>query len=223
MKPDERREARALRAAGCSVRAIAQRLNGSRGTVSLWVRDIELTGEQVTRLEESSRFKSSYAARCAGARVNRLKAQQRQSVYHQAGYEKARMDERFRLICALYWGEGSKTGSDKFVVTNADPKLLRIILKWLIDAGQDEVIRFRVSYYPDNGLSEEQIRDWWLQQLSGLKPTHLAGFSRCTINRASQRKKIGKLPYGTATICVNRTELFCQVMGGIDYLIEMGA
>ena len=46
-------------------------------------------------------------------------------------------------------------------------------------------------------------------------------FQICTINRASQQKKIGSLPYGTATVMVHKTELFYNVMGGIDYLRNM--
>jgi hypothetical protein len=205
------------------VRDIARQLSVSKGSVSLWVRDIVLTAEQVARLLENDRLKSTFAARCRGGHTNRAKAEEEHQRFRQAGYEKARLDEQFRLLCALYWGEGSKSRTSGFLLANADPKMLRFVLKWLIDAGYDEAIGFRVQYYGENGLSEEEIREWWLAQLPRLKRSHMRGFTLCTINRASQRKNVGKLPYGTATVRVDRVELLYNMFGGIDYLIEMGA
>jgi hypothetical protein len=79
-----------------------------------------------------------------------------------------------------------------------------------------------VQYYGENGVSETEIRDWWMAQLPGLAVSHMRRFLRCTINRASQRKKIGKQKYGTASVSVCSMELFCNVMGGIEYLKSMG-
>lgn len=171
-------------------------------------------------LAAQARF--SYLSRCGGVNTNKADAEKRHKSAEQAGYEWARTDEKFRLICALYWGEGSKRGAHTFGVSNSDPKLLRIVLEWLVSRGFEEAIAFRVQYYAENGLSEDDIKRWWNEQIPGLKEVHWRKFLVCKINRASQRKKIGSLPYGTALIQVFRTELFFQVMGGIKYLQDMG-
>ena len=222
MKAAEKEQARQLRAAGYSIKDIGDLLRVARSSVSCWVRDIQLSPEQVAGLNRriaASRQKFSYLSRCHGANTNRVDAEKRHGRFRQAGYERARADERFRLLCALYWGEGRKT-KKLFGVSNSDPELLKGILGWLIRSGYDDAIGFYVRYHTGNGVSETDVRSWWLQQLPMLKEKHLRKFSVCGVHRASQAKKVGKLPYGTAAIVVCRTELYFNVLGGINYLKE---
>lgn len=52
MKPEKKNEARRLRLQGQSIRHIAEEISVSKGSVSKWVRDIELKEEQRTALDE---------------------------------------------------------------------------------------------------------------------------------------------------------------------------
>ena len=224
MKVVERQQARQLRSQGLSVRDIAQQLRVSRGSVSLWVRDIELTTDQIEALNQNlqrNRERFAYLSRCGGANRNKANAQLRKQGYQRAGYELAVADEVFRRICCLYWCEGSKTQSF-FHICNCDAQLLRCVLKWLKRSRFGQKVKFRVHYYAENGLSEEVIRDWWLEQLPELSREQVGNFRRCDVSRASQKKRIGKQPYGTASICVNSVELLNMVFGGIEYLQTQG-
>jgi hypothetical protein len=223
MKLEEKNAARDLRKQGYSIPDICKRLGVSKSSVSIWVRDIQLTADQIEVLNQRmarARERFAYLSRCGGANTNRAKAEKRHRAFEQAGYERAKVDDNFRLICALYWGEGSKCNTHTFSVSNCDPRLLRAILDWLVRVGYDERAGFSVQYYGENGLTEEDIRLWWLKQLPNLKEKHLRKFTRCVIHRASQRKKIGKRPYGTARVSVSDTELVFTVAGGIRYLQE---
>jgi transcriptional regulator with XRE-family HTH domain len=225
MKATEKAQARELRQQGQSIKEICSALNVSKAAVSLWVRDITLTPEQIKRLDEKmllARQRFSYLSRCGGANTNKADAEKRHITFEEAGYEEAKASERFRLVAALYWGEGSKSDRSKFAISNSDPQLLRLILDWLVDSGFDDRIAFRVNYYGENGLSESEIKVWWATHLPNLKEKHWRKFVKCVLNRASQRKKIGSLPQGTAVIQVSSTELFFNVMGGIKYLQQMG-
>ncbi|MFH1413589.1 MAG: helix-turn-helix domain-containing protein [Candidatus Omnitrophota bacterium] len=51
MKAEKIREAKELRRRGWSVRAIAQRIHCSKSSVSIWVRGIPLTTQQIERLK----------------------------------------------------------------------------------------------------------------------------------------------------------------------------
>lgn len=226
MKSAEHQEARRLRSQGHSIKEICQQLHVSKGTVSLWVRDIQLRPEQIARLDAkiaASRNRFSYLSRCGGANTNKADAAKRQRSFREVGYERAKNDESFRLICALYWGEGQKhKGNRVFGVSNSDPTLLNTVLKWLFANGFGDAIRFTVRYHPTNGLSEADIKRWWLIHLPQLQESHLRKFGQCVVHRASQRKKVGKLPYGTASVEVCRIELYFNVMGGIDFLRDQG-
>ncbi len=224
MKLAKQQEARRLRAEGCSIKEISRRLNVAKSSVSYWVRGISLTPQQLKHLEEreaANRARFSFLSRLGEVNQQKSRAEQRHKLFLETGFHRAQSDVSFRVICALYWGEGQKKAK-LFGICNSDPSLLNVALTWLIREGYDEVIRFRVRYYPENGLTEEDIRRWWFQHLPGLKEHHLRAFGKCSIHRASQRKKIGKLPYGTATLEVYRTELHYNILGGIDYLRTMG-
>lgn len=221
MKVEERKEARSLRLQGWSIKRIARKVGVAVATVSVWVRDINLSEEQMLLLEE----RQKQNRRCLLHRGRLL--QERAEIVHaqarRAGSAQAESDEQFRLICAIYWGEGLKAErSKRFAVFNADPRLLSIVLRWLVGSGYGDKIRFRVQYYPDNGLTEDEIKHWWLRNLKGLEAHHCANFSQQSVSRASQQKNRGKLPFGTATVGVNSVELYYKVMGGIDYLASMG-
>ena len=68
--------------------------------------------------------------------------------------------------------------------------------------------------FEENDVSEKEIANWW----KDIK------FSKLTIRinkikRASQKRNIGKLPYGTAEIYVNKSiDLYFQIIGGIEFL-----
>ena len=226
MKATEKQEARRLRKAGLSIKEICRQLKVAKSSVSLWVRDIELTSEQIANLESriaSSRRRFAYLSRCAGANTNRLDAEQRHQHFKETGRARARKDEEFPLICALYWGEGTKSiRRNSFEIANSDPGLLSIIVTWLVRNGYGDLIGFVVRYHGDNGMSVEDIKDWWLDRIPLLERRHFRTFKKCIVNRASQRKHVGKLPYGTGSVQVCRTELLCQVLGGIDYLRDSG-
>jgi hypothetical protein len=211
MKLKEKLEARKLRQEGKSLKEICRLLNVGKGSVSVWVRDIVLTDAQ--KLELGSRYDRQYR----GARRVKELAEIEHNKAKAIGRIRAGESEGFRLLCALYWGEGAKT-SKKFAIGNADPLLLKVAVKWLRENGYTNRIQFRVQYYGENGVSEDEISKWWLNKLSGIEFTHFKKFTKCVINRASQRKKIGKLLYGTATVTVNSIQLFYEVMGGIEFL-----
>jgi len=215
MKAIERESARKMRACGCSVKDIEKELHVSRGSVSRWVRDIELTEKQKTVLKEKSKY---WAGRSMGAQTNRDRAKRHRAEIRRTGFVRAKTDDVFRVICALYWGEGAKSLNTVASISNADVDILRLWGKWVVGEGYGDYIAFSVCYYGENGLSEGEIKKWWMDNLPFLRDINMRKFIRCVINRASQKKKIGRLPYGTGVMRICRRDLWEMLMGGIDYL-----
>jgi predicted transcriptional regulator len=221
MKVREREEARTLRTNGWSIKQIAKTLQVGVASVSAWVSDIELTEEQIRVLEDRQKKSRKYIL----DRAQRLRAAAAAAheEYKKQGFERARSDEGFRSLCALYWGEGLKSSRNKyFAISNADPRFLKVVLRWLLASGHGDRITFRVQYYQENGLTEAEIKDWWMKQLVGLEEKHLRRFTKNVVHRASQRKNQGKLPFGTGALQVCSVRLYFQIMGGIDYLAQAG-
>ena len=189
MKATERLEARRLRGEGRSIKEIAQ---------GCWSREKFgfgvgcghcLDRGACPRLpeERQQRTREYIVSR---SRSLRTAAAERHAAYRRHGFEIAAADARFRVICALYWGEGRKTSRDAhFAVSNADPRLLRVILRWLLDSGYREKLSFRVQYYPANGYTEDEIKQWWLGQLAGLESQHLRKFTRIEAQQSESEKE----------------------------------
>lgn len=208
-KTKEKQLAIELRRAGKSLEEIAVEIKVSKSSVSSWVCGVKLSDEQVVRLKQ----KISKNAQNGTNAVKKM-AEERHLQFKKQGFEKAKRDADFRVICALYWGEGRKVGND-VSLANADSGMIRFFLNWVIK--NNLRYSFRLQYYKENGLTDSEICDWWLRQIPELDKGCFCKHTICKINRASQMKKIGKLPYGTATIrVVKSTNLFFEIMGGIE-------
>lgn len=208
--------ARALRQSGLSIKKIAAQLNIAVGTAFKWVQDIPLTEEQRKNLLRRPLLKHVNAA----SRLRVIAAKERQKKEQAVGRQMAESDRTFGLLCMLYWGEGSK-GGNTFCVANCDPAMIRLVFNWLCNKGYIDNIRFAVTYHTENGISESNIKKWWQEQVPGLADRH---FRKFTIKNTKNIKtrKVGKIPYGTASIRVHRISLLNQTIGGIQYFRSNG-
>jgi len=123
VKPEKRAEARRLRSErGLALRAIAEQLGVSQASVSLWVRDIELTAEQQAALLVNNPV---HNGQLLGMRVRRERCREQRIAAQEHGRALARRDHPgFVAGCMLYWGEGSKARNVAQLV-NADPTCLQ--------------------------------------------------------------------------------------------------
>jgi transcriptional regulator with XRE-family HTH domain len=107
MKTRERLRARKLRAErGYSIKQIARLLGVSTSSVSLWVRDIELTNDQHAALRQRSAI---YDGQLLGRAVSSSRRRAERRAYQEDGRRLARQGEVLHAIgCMLYWAEGSE-------------------------------------------------------------------------------------------------------------------
>jgi transcriptional regulator with XRE-family HTH domain len=126
VKTTEREQARKLRREeGRSVKELAALLGVSRSTISLWVRDVELTAAQRAALRRRM------GGRIDGSRVNADRALERRRQEQTSGRDAARRGDVMHAAgCMLYWAEGSRErNAIKF--TNSDPEMLRFFMRFL--------------------------------------------------------------------------------------------
>ncbi len=199
-KVAEQQRARMLRQQGWSIKAIAKHLGVSRGSVSLWVRDIMLTQEQRKNLENKAS-----QIRCEKARQTRLA---REETRREKEREKAReLYRRFKnepfFMAGLtgYWAEGSKT-CDYLMVANTDPQFLKMMMRWLICycGVKMEDFTLSVSIHSDLGVTEKECRQFWKKQL-GLPIAHLYWKENKGHNYRRRRSY-----FGTAYLKVRRSK-----------------
>jgi len=214
----EREQARNLRREkGLSVNDIAKELGVSKSSVSVWVRDIELTPEQIQAIKKRNQ---AYGAQHKGSKAVAAKYREIREEYQQEGRDKAKEGDPLHLTgCMLYWAEGTKK-SNYLEFTNSDTDMMLTFVKFLRQALEvrDTEIAVYINCYTDNGFSVKQIQNHWLKLLrlpeSCLRKTTIN-------NQPKQSQQKGrKLNYGVCAITVAKSTRYVQhIYGAIQEYI----
>jgi len=211
MKVAEKEEARRLRIEdGFSIKQIAREVSASPSSVSLWVRDIELTPSQQGSLD----------VRSWNSRRKKIgeKARNRRRKYQNEGRElarKHRCDFEFVAGCMLYWAEGANDrGSVRFV--NSDVEMMSLFLGFLKKFFGNNEVAVKVKYYTDV-YSGIEIERYWLDALN-LPDSCLRKGCADYYQKGKESKSKGKLPYGTCTLMVYSVILTQKIFGAIHYI-----
>lgn len=126
-KDDLRARARELRLEGKTYDQIQLELGCSKGSISLWVRDLP-------KPPRRSRADASAIARRGWEATLERREAERQQTKRDAAAEIGTMAERelFMLGVGLYWAEGTKAKphrlQERVTFTNSDPHMIRVFL-----------------------------------------------------------------------------------------------
>ena len=129
-KFEKRLLAHQLRRGGWSIKSIAQYLQVSKSSVSIWCRDVPLTDYQKKKLIQNA-ILAGRRGGLMGAETNRRKKEKAIFTYEEQGrktIKKLSKRDFLLLGIALYWAEGSKGGKLSFV--NSDPDMISFIYRW---------------------------------------------------------------------------------------------
>ena len=215
VKTVERNRARTLRREhGLSVREITRVLGVSKSSVSVWVRDIELTNEQVARLRDRN---PAYNHQCNGAATQAKRALERRRTFQGQGREAARRSDPLHLAgCMLYWAEGSRS-RNAIDFVNSDPAMIAFFARFLrlCFSVPDEKLRIRCNLFSGHLERQRAIEQFWLDLL-GLPSSCLCRSAVNVYSKYSKKKRGNKLPYGTCRIAVHDTQLVQHTYGAIQ-------
>jgi len=168
-KSAERIKACELRRQGESVKEIARILSVSRSIASIWTRDIALSDEQRSYLRERQ-IAAGHRGRMMGAESNRNKKREQIRIAE----EQASMDisnltyeSLFFMGLGLYWGEGVKAPNGSTGVSNSDPRVIQIMIRWFMECFGVEKDRLmpRVFINDIHRDREEIITSYWVETL----------------------------------------------------------
>jgi hypothetical protein len=215
LKTAEREQARLLRREkGLSVKQIAAHLGVARSSVSLWVRDIELTEAQHEALRARNPIYNGQVAGRGG--TSRRRRAERQA-YQEHGRALARRGDPLHAIgCMLYWAEGDKRRNHARL-SNSDPEIIRTYVAFLrayFDLCDDE-IRLTCNLFADHAERQREIEDFWLK-VTGLPRSSLCRSIVNVYSKYSFKKRTNKLPYGTCRVLVHRTRVVQSIFGAIQ-------
>jgi transcriptional regulator with XRE-family HTH domain len=214
VKVEERELARRLRAEdGLAIKVIAKRIGVSVGSVSRWVRDIDLTEDQEAALRAGNpifnRQVSGTTRASELARGRRLEAQAH------GRSRAANADSLHQIGCMLYWAEGAKR-RHHVTFTNSDADMVALFVRFLrrCYGVSDDSVALSVNVHLGNGLALGEIERFWLDRLE-LPSSCLRQAIVNNTSSASKRKR-RTLIYGTARVCVYSTFIVQSIFGAIQ-------
>lgn len=196
------------------MKEIARLVAVSRSTVSLWVRDIELTPEQHAALLVRN---PAYNGQRNGWAANVERGRLRRRTFQLAGRRRVRRLEPLYVAgCMLYWAEGDKR-RNRVELSNSDPEVIRLFARFLREClgVPDERMRIYCHLFADHVTRQREVEQFWLD-VAGLPATCLRKSSVNRYSRSSQRKRTNRLPYGTCKIVVHSTEIVQAIYGSIQ-------
>lgn len=213
MKILEKKKAIILRKQGESIKGIAQTLGVAKSSISVWVRDVQLTKKQKSELSRSGFSKEVVEKRRATRLLN--EHVKREFTMLRAGDSITKISQHeLRFIgLALYWGEGGKTDQGVARVSNSDPAIIKIMMRFFKEICNVEEGKFRGHIHTYSHLNVKDAEKYW-SVVSGIPQVQ---FYKTYIKKSdSSLNKKDKLPYGTFDIYVCNTKLFLEIMGQIQ-------
>lgn len=186
-----------LRKKGLSYGDIKKKINVSKGTLSFWLKDVLLTEEQRAKLYTKqvsilSRGPQSQKERRL-REVNKILGEAEKEIKIPLS------EETFRLFgAALYWAEGRK--SRDFEITNSDPNLIILIVKWFckVFGILPDRLSARLNIYPQQ--NDLEIKKFW----ADLTEIPLKNFGKSYVKPLNKNYKKNNLYYGTIKIRVQK-------------------
>ena len=223
-KSEEKIIAREMRAKGESVREIAKLLKVSKGTVSIWVRDIILSVEQMEFLLKR-KIKAGELGRLKGSLMQK---QKRLTLIEEGRKEGlkllGKLSTREFLIAgvALYWAEGTKKKRE-VSICNSDPNMILFMISWLKKQfGVTNLdLRLVVGINQIHRERENLVKQYW-SETTGIP---LEQFRRTSFKITNNKKVYANFNdhYGTLSVKVLKSaSLYYKIMGLIEALPMAG-
>ena len=201
-----------LRRSGHSYNSISRKLGISKSTLSDWFAPLPWSrrlGAQLTRRAfEVVRPQLQIMADANKKRWLRWRLDAREEA--KRAFRKYRNETLFCSGVMIYWGEGDRKPKNPVRVSNVDPNLLRIFVKFLKRYGgiSSPKIKAHMILYPD--LDEATCRAYWSRHI-GVAPQN---FYRT--QRIIGRHKTARLGYGIGAIAVSSRQLKEKILEWIE-------
>jgi transcriptional regulator with XRE-family HTH domain len=216
-KDELRARARELREQGLAYHQIMAELGVSKGSVSLWVRD--LPRPQRLSYEECCK-RSAEGSRRYWEVERPVREARREAVRAAAADEIGMLTNREILIAGAiaYWCEGAKSKPDRrkerVAFINNDPGLIRFFLRFLNEAGIGlERLVFRVYIH---GTADVAAAERFWLTVTGADPSQFRKAVLKTHNPKTVRKNVGEDYHGCLRIDVMRSaDLYRRIEGWV--------
>lgn len=203
-------EAIELRKQGNSYSQIKAKLQVSKSSLSLWLRNYPLSDKRIRELRDWSeqrieKFRNTMREK-RETRLNKLVRQSQKNILPLS------KKELFIAGLMLYWGEGAKTTPFVSSLSNTNPEIIKFFLYWL-----DEIMKVpkkkivvRLHLYEDMDVNKEI--SYWHEVLDIPVNQFKSPYIKKTTLKGLTYKSFG---HGTCNIIIYGRDIIEKIMCGI--------
>lgn len=222
MKSKLKYKAIQLRRDGMSYSEIGKIVHVSKASLSLWLREVQLTSKQKEQLVQKRLLFAN-----KGAQIRKqTRIQNTKAIVNKAKQEIGKMNLReLHLIgICLYWAEGAKQKetnvSQKVVFSNSDALMIKIFLLWLDTICNVSLQKVKLELYIHESADIKKAIDYWRDELQVDQNTYIA--TRLKKHSISfSRKNTGESYHGLMRVAVPKsTNLNRKILGWVQGIIE---
>ncbi|MBI2065317.1 MAG: hypothetical protein HYT62_04665 [Candidatus Yanofskybacteria bacterium] len=212
----DRRKAIELRLAGNSYSYIKGRLNVSKGTLSDWLKDVELSDLQLEKIKKDSLEKrvENYI-KTAKLRREKIFA----TIYLHQKNKLLPLSTRDLLIAGLflYLGEGAKSNRSRIQITNTDPSIIKFSIFWMTKILNIEIEKLRVQLHLYNNMDIEKELNFWQNSTRLKKDQFIKPYIKTTSSLKIDHPSFG---HGTCNLYACDTNLKHNILAGIKVMLD---
>lgn len=224
---EDQLRARKLRSQGYTIKEICTAVKAAKGSVSVWVKDVQVLPEHLARLEQTQKKYKNHKAASVGRNVWSAQCAKIRETFREQGRVQASLNSADHAMgCALYWAEGSKD-RNQFCFANSDAGMMRrmvaFLQKYFNVTGDD--LKVRVSFYENGILDTQKVEEHWgkvigLENIEWQK--HLINpYNKNKVDPANRVNHVNKLPFGVCHLKVAKsTRIVHHIYGAIEVYSE---
>lgn|SRR3989344_2642395 len=212
----DRRIAIKLRQEGKSWTYIKDLLSLNRGTLTRWLKDVELTDEQKEKIFQDSKTQriEKYIV-TVKARRKRIE----ENIYRTELKNIGHIKNRDLLIAGLflYLGEGSKSNRHLICISNSNPEIIKFAKFWLTKTllVPENKLRLQLHLYQDMDIEKEV--GFWSKFLCIPKNQIIKPYIKKTSSKVIDHPTFG---HGTCNIYLSNTILKGRIMASIKVILD---
>lgn len=211
----DRNKALKLRLTGKSYSEISKDLHIPKSTLSCWLKNMIIDEKSQKRLKDRA-YEAGLKALLVRNKMQTIEAQERartRSISASNEINNLNLNELRLIGCALYLGEGGKTGN-RVDFTNSNGDIIKIMIKFFRDVCKVRDEKFRVQLALHDEKKIESARKYWAE-LTGIPINQFIKIS-LTASKSSKLRRVNILPFGTIQVRIADVKLFHTIQGWIQ-------